>query len=114
MPIDAHDVDVNHNEARLRVKNLEIEDYGNFDNALNDTNEEEGEASFDVHWHRRFETLKIRNPAPDQMVLGDFTRTLATVKWSGKVEGFEFRSDPGSEIIQRAEIGSERNGVFFK
>ena len=46
-------VDAGHHEARMKVKNLDIEDYGNLDNALNDINEIEGEVSFDIRWHHK-------------------------------------------------------------
>ena len=98
----------------MKVKHLDIDDYGNIDNALNDTNEEEGEVSFDIHWRHKISTFDVRNPAPDQMFEGRFTQTLATVAWSGRTDDFEFRSTPGSEIVKRAEVGEERNGVFFK
>ena len=98
----------------MKVKNLDIEDYGTLDNALNDINEIEGEVSFDIRWHHKISRFTVRNPAADQMFSGEFTQTLATVKWSGRSDDFEFHSDPGSEVVRRAEIGEERNGVFFK
>ena len=52
-------------------------------------------------------------PCRRSNVSGEFTQTLATVKWSGRSDDFEFRSDPGSEIVRRAEVSEEHNGVFF-
>ena len=108
--METHD---NH-EARLKVKNLEIEDYFTLENALADGPSVEAEVSFDCRWRHPMGTETIRNAAPDQMFMGKFTRTLTAVKWSGREEGFEFHSTPGSERTVWAELGRERNGAFFK
>ena len=100
--------------ARLKVKNLEIEDYFTLDNALVDGPSVEAEVSFECRWHHVLGTQQITNADPMQRFTGKFTRTFATVKWSGREDGFEYHTDPGSETVLFAEIGRERNGVFFK
>ncbi len=100
--------------ARLKVKNLETEDYFNLGNALADGPSVEAHVSFDVRWHDAIATHLFRNPAPDQRFTGRFTQTHAKVKWSAEEAGFKFHSDPAStSTTVYAEVGEERNGVFF-
>jgi hypothetical protein len=35
------------------------------------------------------------------------------VDWSARKKGFEFRSDSAAQVVRWAEVGEERNGVFF-
>jgi len=83
-------------------------------NALQDGPSDEAHASFDVRWHGKIETREIVNGAVDQQFRGTFTQTHAQVEWSARKKGFEFRSDSASTSREvYAEVGEERNGVFF-
>ena len=109
------DVDHDLDEARLTVKNLEIEDYGDIVNALGEGSSLESTVSFDCRWrHPIGKPRRIRNAAADQQFTGLFRQTHARVSWSAREKGFEFHSD-GAETSTTAyaEVGEERNGVFF-
>ena len=98
----------------MRVTDLETEDYGDLCNALSDGVSVEADVSFDVQWSNPTEKTRIRNAAADQRFTGLFSKTNATVEWSAEEEGFEFQSDPAStSTVVWAEVGEERNGVFF-
>ena len=111
-PIDPGDVtvDLGAGTASLHVRDLDLEDYGNVVNALQDGPSVPATVSFDVTWagggHHR---TRIRNT--DQRFVGEYIRDTATLVWSAREHGFAFRSDPLKSGF--AEIGSERNGHFF-
>ena len=114
IPDDSVDVDDDDAKARMRLRNFEVEDYGDLCNALADGPSLEAQVSFDVRWKHRIAKRNIRNPAPDQRFSGVFTQTDATVEWSATENGFAFDSDPAStSTTVYAEVGNERNGVFF-
>ena len=99
----------------MSVRNLEVEDYGNLLNALQDGPSQDAVVSFDVRWDGRIsQPAHTRNGAPDEMFVGLFTRTDAKVVWSAAKAGFTFQSDPAeTSRVVYAEVGEERNGVFF-
>jgi hypothetical protein len=103
-------VDFDEGHASLKVPNLPIEDYGNVVNALKDGPSREALVSFNVNWGGGAKRIKIRNATTG--FVGEFIHDSATLKWSGSNEdGFSFVSDPLKSEF--AEIGRERNGVFF-
>jgi len=105
-------VDDDDDKARMKVDDLEIEDYHDLCNALADGPSVEATVSFDVRWKKPIATTSIRNAAAE--FKGVFTQTHATVEWSAKEKGFEFHSDPAhTSTALWAEVGDERNGVFF-
>jgi hypothetical protein len=111
-PIDRGGVriDLHAGTASLHVADLEVEDYGNVVNALQDGPSVEAEVSFDISWSGIQERLKIRNP--HVRFSGEFIHDSATLVWSAEEHGFSFQSDPLASGF--AEIGHERNGVFFR
>jgi hypothetical protein len=66
--------------------------------------------SFDIIWSGVDERIKIRNDSPD--FGGEFIRNSASLIWSASESGFSFTSHPDDSHF--AEIGHERNGVFFR
>jgi hypothetical protein len=100
--------------AELEVEDIDIEDYHDLVNALKDGPSDPARASFEVRWFRKIQTRHIVNPAMDQQFEGTFTQTHAQVEWSARKKGFAFQSDPASTSqVVYAEVGEERNGVFF-
>lgn len=98
----------------MTVADMEIEDYHDLFNALEDGPSVEAHVSFDVRWDNRIAKKRIRNAAADQRFTGLFNQTQAKVEWSAEEDGFEFHSDPAStSTTVYAEVGEERNGVFF-
>ena len=102
-------VNLHDGTAALHVDDLDIEDYGNVVNALQDGPSVEATVSFDVNWSGGHEPLKISNH--DLRFRGQYIRNSATLVWSAAEHGFAFQSDPLASGF--AEIGHERNGVFF-
>jgi hypothetical protein len=81
--------------------------------------------SFDVVWSRPVTRVVTVNDVTDQFA-GTFAENQATVTWSARsTSGFRFNSLPGSRATSTpgspditttyffAEVGHERNGVFF-
>jgi hypothetical protein len=96
--------------AALHVADAEVEDYGNVGNALIDGPSVEAVVSFDINWSGVDARIKLRNTSTD--FAGEFIRNSATLSWSAVESGFSFTSDPLESHF--AEIGHERNGVFFR
>ena len=109
--IDRGSVKVNlgKGSASLHVDDLDVEDYGNVVNALQDGPSVPASVSFDMTWSGVGERVKIRNP--DNGFAGDYIHNSATLTWSASESGFSFSSDPLASDF--AEIGHERNGAFF-
>jgi hypothetical protein len=94
----------------MHVADLAIGDYGNVVNALTGGSPiASAVVSFDVDWSGVDARVKIRNDATD--FAGEFIHNSATLEWSATQPGFSFTSDPADSHF--AEIGHERNGVFF-
>jgi hypothetical protein len=110
--IDSGNVRVNlvDGSASLHVEDLDVEDYGNVVNALMDGPSVEAAVSFDATWSGVTNRVKFRNT--NLRFKGEYVQNSATLVWSGSEEKFSFQSDAlGSGF---AEIGHERNGVFFR
>jgi hypothetical protein len=96
-------------------------DYGKLENAfLSEAPPVPARVSFSLHWNIQaapdVTQLTIRDPA--QGYAGEFWQSeaagAATLEWSGSEAGFRFVSDPAATSSSYfAELGHERNGVFF-
>lgn len=109
--IDRGAVRINLHEgtAALHVEDIEVEDYGTVVNALQDGPSVEADVSFDVNWSGGHGLSKIRNH--HLRFGGEYIHDTATLVWSAEEHGFSFQAD--SLVSGFAEIGHERNGVFF-
>jgi hypothetical protein len=111
----AHSVQVNPGAgtARLRVNNLAIRDYTNIPNALALGNFVAATVSFEVIWSGPV-TRRVRVRDATNGFAGEFVENKASLRWSATETGFRFESDPPrTSISVFAEIGHERNGIFF-
>jgi hypothetical protein len=100
--------------ASIRVRNVAVQDFGDFSNALFGGGPPPVPAtlSFDVRWSGLNERVEIINSA--QGFRGKFVRNQAQMSWSAIVGDFKFVSGPASTSSSVfAEVGSERNGSFF-
>ena len=102
----------------MEADDVPILDYGNVPNALffgDDPTPTSGSVSFKVVWRGGNERLNIRNTDPVfGGFAGEFIRNAAQMEWTATVGDFTFVSAPlatSSSVF--AEIGHERNGVFF-
>jgi len=99
-------------KASLVVSGLEMEDYGNIVNALMDGPSKSATVSFQVHWARGDQRIKVRDQAT--RVAGEFVQNSATMTWSATSDGKSYVS--GAENTSSsafAQVGIERNGKFF-
>jgi hypothetical protein len=114
---DGVDINLGAGSASLQVSNAPILDYGSLPNALfgGGGPPVPGVVSFKVDWHGVQQRANIRNTDPVYGgFAGEFVRNAAQMQWTAKVGDFVFESDaPGTSSSSFAEIGHERNGVFF-
>ena len=114
---DGVDVNLGAGSATLQATNAPILDYGNIVNALfgGGPSPVPGVVSFKVEWRGVHERLNIRNT--DSVFGGfggEFIRNSAQMQWSARVGDLVLESDAlGTSSSSFAEIGHERNGVFF-
>jgi hypothetical protein len=113
VPASSVDVDLDAGTARLQVTNLALKDYFTIGNALfgGGPTPVDATVSFDMHWSGVTSREKIRDT--ENGFAGEFLHTGATIAWSGSEAGFSFASSASGQTVHFAEIGHERNGVFF-
>ena len=115
IPVDANSVFANPGSGRasLVVKNLELEDYFNVVNALQDGQSNSATLSFDVQWAPGVKHFKVRDQGTG--MAGEFIMNTATMVWSAVSNGVSFRSGPeNTSSSVSGQVGQERNGVFFR
>ncbi len=115
VPIGANSVFVNPGSGRasLVVKNLEMEDYFNVVNALQDGPSNSVTVSFDVQWAPGVKHFKVRDAGTG--MAGEFIMNTATMVWSAESNGVAFQSGPeNTSASVSGQVGHERNGVFFR
>lgn len=98
--------------ASLAVKNLEMEDYFNILNALQDGASNSVTVSLEVNWPR-VKHFKVRDK--DAGMAGDFITNTATMVWSTESNGVAYQSGPIETSASISDqIGHARNGIFFR
>ena len=117
IPDDGIEVHLGSGEASLEVSNAPILDYGDIVNALfgGGPPPVPGSVSFKVTWSGVDERVNVRNTDPVYGgFAGQFVRNAAQMEWTATVGAFRFASAPlATSSSSFAEIGQERNGVFF-
>jgi hypothetical protein len=96
--------------ASYRMTSLELEDYGNINNALADGASVPATVTFDVEWSGVIER-DTTSDATNQFALS-FVRTGASIQWSGSSSIGSFASSAVTKV-NFAQIAPETNGVFF-
>ena len=98
-------------QASYSVRNLQIADYGNFDNSFSGAAGVPARVSFDVHWSGG-DSVNIQDE--DNAFVAHFFRGQAYMAWSAVVGEYKFQSDPiQTSHSDFAETGRMKNGVFF-
>lgn len=113
--IPTHSVEFDFEEASasLELSNFEIDDYHDVVNALvNDKEVATGHVDVELQWSGVLRRGVARVPNADRRFNVEFIHDQATLEWSAREPGFEFEST--SSKLGFAEIGRERNGVFFE
>ena len=94
------------------VSGLDVEDYHDIVNALQDGPSVEATVSFDIHWLGATDRFELRDAA--NRFAGQYVHTPATIAWAATESGIQFVSDPANTSVnQLSLIGHEHNGVFF-
>ncbi|HLZ24191.1 MAG TPA: hypothetical protein VKQ30_18920 [Ktedonobacterales bacterium] len=105
-------VDLDNATASMRVNNKDVEDYFSIGNALSDGPSIPANVFYHIRWSGVTDRVHVRDTT--NHFVGDFIEDAATVAWSASESGFAFTSDPAdTSVTAFAEIGQERNGVFF-
>jgi len=115
VPVGANSLFVNPGSGRasLAVKSLEMEDYFNVINALQDGQNNSATVSFEVHWSHGGKHFKVRDAGVG--MAGEFIMNTATMVWSVESNGVAFQSGPeNTSSSVSGQVGHERNGVFFR
>lgn len=69
--------------------------------------------TFEVSWSGVVDRFSVTNQADGNRYRGRYAQvSSATIDWSASDAGFR-SPPPGSSVTAFAEIGHERNGVFF-
>lgn len=69
-------------------------------------------ASFTVHWGGAGNRVKLRDPVNG--FAGEFVENSASIIWSASSAGLSYQSGgEDTSVSVFAEVGIERNGVFF-
>lgn len=99
-------------DAVYKVKDLVIRNYPDFGTALSGDPGVPATVSFEVRWFGVDQRLNIQDR--DTGFGGEFVRGQAKMAWTATVGNFRFESDPiETSSSDFAELGTERNGVFF-
>lgn len=110
IPNDALSVDLNAGKARMHVRNVAVKHYPSILSSLQGGPSVEATASFTVQWQNR---TQVRDATQKFSV--SVVQTSATVAWSARTaDGVHYQTDPASTSKSYfADLGQERNGVFF-
>jgi hypothetical protein len=115
LPSHSFQADVESGTASLRVQNLDVDDYFTVGNALfgGGPKEVPATASYDVNWSGVQRRVDVRNTT-DRFEGSYVINTDATINWTAaNKSGFSFASSPDGSQVVTAQVGHERNGVFF-
>jgi hypothetical protein len=112
--IPANSISVNFaaGKASFRVSDIDVEDYHDVVNALNDGTSVPGTVSWEIQWSHAMGRTKIRDA--ENNFVGDFVQTVAQTAWSGETATAKFVSDPAATSVNEFSLlAHERNGAFF-
>jgi hypothetical protein len=87
-------------------------DFGKILNALGNGPWVPSTVTYDLEWSGVLQRSQIRDAT--QGYAGQFLQTNATITWTAHADnGFSFTSDASGQTTAFAQLGHERNGVFF-
>jgi hypothetical protein len=122
LPNDAVRINPEKGTAEVHARNLPIEDYFNLPNGLADGAHDLATVSFDASWGGPV-TRRVSVHDTTFGFAGTFAEEHASVTWSGRNDnsGFHFTANQGNFATTTAlggtpfaELGFERNGIFFR
>jgi hypothetical protein len=114
IPSEAVEVHLGEGSATLQVANQPLGDFGSISNSLSNGPSDPATASFKVRWHDVTRRRQVHNTTLH--VAGLFLDTGASIHWRARnhATGFTFESESEGQTVVAAQLGHERNGVFFE
>jgi hypothetical protein len=112
IPDESVAIDLEDATASMKLSGVELRDFFNIPNSLMRGKSIDADVSFHIRWSgvKKRVHLHDKQNTFDAHVIED----TATMEWSAEERGFKFVSDPANtSTTVFAEIGRERNGVFF-
>jgi hypothetical protein len=100
--------------AELTINNLALQDFRTLANALTGGPGVPATVSYEIEWRGELARVDVRDTV--NRFVGHFIEDTATIAWTAAVpqKNFRFVSDPANtSTTVFAEIGRDRNGVFF-
>ena len=96
----------------MNVNDENVADYHDIINALKGGPSVPSDVSFHIHWQGVQKRTQVRDKK--KRFAGSYIEDKATIEWTAERKGFIFVSDPANTSFTNfAEIGRERNGIFF-
>jgi len=113
VPESSIDVNFAAGSASFKVDDLDVEDYHDVVNAINDGPSVDATVSWAITWNQVLSRTKIRDVG--NQFTGDFIQSVAQTAWVGETDTARFVSDPaGTSINEFSLLARERNGSFFE
>ena len=112
IPEDSVAINLGAGRASYQLSDVSARDFFSIPNSLNNGASARASASFAIQWSGVKDRRQVHNDTLH--VSGLFLDTGATMQWSASNDqGFSFASDDDGQTVVSAQIGHERNGVFF-
>jgi hypothetical protein len=113
IPSDAVEIHLGKGSATFEGEHQDVRDFFSIPNSLNNGSSDPATVSYRVEWRNVKQRRHVNNP--DLHVAGLFLDTDATIHWTGRNQatGFTFSSNAEGQQAISAQVGHERNGVFF-
>jgi hypothetical protein len=113
--IDPRDVQVNpgNGRASMEAEDMQMPDYFDFGNSLFDGPSLPGKVSFRIEWSKSHDKHRFRY-VPEKWSANVVFNT-ARVLWEGETAATHYVTDEtGPQETVFADVGHERNGVYFR
>jgi hypothetical protein len=112
IPEKSISLDFDTGKASFKVSDLDVEDYHDVVNALNDGPSVDASVSWDITWNHVLGRTKIRDVTNN--FEGEFVQTVAQTAWAGRTATAKFVSDRAATSVNEFSLlARERNGSFF-
>ena len=113
VPENTVNVNFGAGRASFKVDDLDVEDYHDVVNAINDGPSVDASVSWDIAWSQVLGRTKIRDV--ENQFAGEFIQCVAQTAWSGETDTATFVSDPAATSVNEFSLlGRERNRSFFE
>jgi hypothetical protein len=112
IPDENVSVNLGAGRASMHFTDQAVMDFGSIPNAIGNGPSSPATVTYDLEWSGVVQRSQVSDTASGYA--GQFIQTNATINWTAHAaNGFAFTSDAGGQSTVFAEIGHERNGVFF-